>query len=1030
MEIQNDTYNKLLEFISECKKNKTYEFEARFMSQKKSIITEDNYIKVFEKFTFSRENNGLAFKYSLKNMLDIMIIRNINDEDFDNTRMTINDSDNIKKYWLNQDNTDIKKDFMEKEKLDKIDDKNFNIRYSLNNEVDKKNIMEKNINLLISNEMEKIFRLKNRYSIITDDNLFQIDLTSVKTGKGKNFKSSNTLKVAPNYEIEIEFIGHDTNISNQEIIKKLLTYINIILAILQNNNMLLKSSIIESVINSYKYLVNIKDNIFIAASPVTIHRVNIVKSDTNNNILNKYAVSLKADGERNFLIVLKSNGAENGKIFLFNNNFEVIDTGHVDENFAGSLIEGELVTHEYGKEFYAYDMLFHNGEDIRRKHLIGGDKQQGSRLGTLDIFMKSGSRKLASTFNEKNAVKISKKLCLFSILPDGSDIFKKVQEVWESRKISNFHVDGMIFTPITEYYPLKSGSWYSLFKWKPPNLNSIDFLIKTKKNDNKQDIKSPYIVVVNRPDGKKETYIQQYKIVKLYVSEKKFGLNNYNKKNYPVEFNPYDLDSENARAYNEAKIMIDEKEKMYATDPITGEVVEIFDDSIVEFAYDDSVEDYGFKWKPIRYRRDKTNLYKSGADVYGNNHNIAKDNFKSIKFPVSEEMILTGKVPLDTSGAISNGNLQINPNDDKQYWATFTGNDGKQMERYPYQNFHNLFIKTQLYTITSPAHFSGNSHIMVGKMLDLCSGKGVDITKIKKAHYAEVVGMDIDGKAIKFAQEFYQKRIPKPKPKAFYVRGDSSKLIWPEQATAFSESDKIYTKKYIPTKYYFDTISIQFCVHYFFKNEISLRTMMQNLNDNLKIGGYVIGTCFDGERINNSFTRTKSIEGKTSSKELLWKIDKAYTSKLSFSKTKPIYGKEIDVFVKTIGISHKEYLVSFNFLDSIMEAYGFSKVMIKPFEEYYNELMNNHNDGTFDEKEFEKIVDNAKNITEDEKRFSFLSSSFVYKKEKNSSDALLKKLIQLMEKEDKQKRSDDIVVEEVDGNLEHTIEDLEESGVV
>jgi mRNA (guanine-N7-)-methyltransferase len=1029
MEIESNNYNKLLEFITECKKNKTYEFEARFTAQKKNIITEDNYIKVFEKFTFSRENNGLAFRYSLKNMLDIMIIRNMSDEDFDNTRMTINDSNDIKKYWVDQNNTDVKKDFMEKEKLDKIDDKNFNIRYSLNNEVDKKEIMEKNINLLVSNEMEKIFRLKNRYSIITDDNLFQIDLTSVKTGRGKNFKVSNTLKSAPNYEIEIEFIGHDTSITNEEIIKKLLTYINIILAILQNNNILLKSPIVEKVVNYYKELVNIKDNSFIAASPVTIHRINVVKSDTNNNILNKYAVSLKADGERNFLIVLKSYGAENGKIFLFNNNFDVIDTGFVDESFAGSLIEGELVTHEYGKEFFGYDILFHNGEDIRRRHLVSNDKtgfKQMSRLESLDIFIKSNKRQIANMFNEKNTIKITKKLCLFSILPDGSDIFKKIEEVWESKKISNFHVDGMIFTPITEYYPLKSGSWYSLFKWKPPNLNSIDFLIKTKKNDIKQDIKSPFIVVVNRPDGKKETYIQQYKIVKLYVSEKKFGINNYNRKNYPVEFNPYDLDNANANSYNEAKIMIDEKEKMYANDPLTGEIVEIFDDSIVEFTYDDSVEDYGFKWKPIRYRRDKTNLYKGGADVYGNNHNVAKDNFKSIKFPVSEEMILTGKVPLDTGGVV---NSKINPNDDKQYWATFTGNDGKQMERYAYQNFHNLFIKTQLYNVTSPAHFIGNTHVMVGKLLDLCSGKGVDITKIKKAHYAEVVGMDIDGKATKFAQEFYQKRIPKPKPKAFYVRGDSSKLIWPEQATAFSESDKIYTRKYIPTKYYFDTISIQFCIHYFFKNEISLRTMMQNLNDNLKIGGYVIGTCFDGERINNSFNRTKSIEGKLPSKELLWKIDKSYTSKLLFSG-KPIYGKEIDVFVKTIGISHKEYIVSFNFLDSIMEAYGFSKVMIKPFEEYYNELMNGHNDGTFDAKEFEKIVENAKNITEIEKKFSFLSSSFIYKKEKNSPDSLLKKLIQLMEKESKEKRTNGIVVEDVNADLENAIEDLEESGII
>jgi hypothetical protein len=35
-----------------------------------------------------------------------------------------------------------------------------------------------------------------------------------------------------------------------------------------------------------------------------------------------------------------------------------------------------------------------------------------------------------------------------------------------------------------------------------------------------------------------------------------------------------------------------------------------------------------------------------------------------------------------------------------------------------------------------------------------------------------------------------------------------------------------------------------------------------------------------------------------------------------------------------------------------------------------------------------------------------------------------------MEKEDKEKRTDNIVVEEVDADLEHTIEDLEESGIV
>ena len=47
-------YNKLLNFISECKINKTYEFEVRFMSylNKKTMISEDNYKKVFENLFF------------------------------------------------------------------------------------------------------------------------------------------------------------------------------------------------------------------------------------------------------------------------------------------------------------------------------------------------------------------------------------------------------------------------------------------------------------------------------------------------------------------------------------------------------------------------------------------------------------------------------------------------------------------------------------------------------------------------------------------------------------------------------------------------------------------------------------------------------------------------------------------------------------------------------------------------------------------------------------------------------------------
>ena len=43
--------------------------------------------------------------------------------------------------------------------------------------------------------------------------------------------------------------------------------------------------------------------------------------------------------------------------------------------------------------------------------------------------------------------------------------------------MSTLPVDGYIFTPVDEPYP-KKPKWSTLLKWKPPELNSIDFAMK------------------------------------------------------------------------------------------------------------------------------------------------------------------------------------------------------------------------------------------------------------------------------------------------------------------------------------------------------------------------------------------------------------------------------------------------------------------------------------------------------------------------------------------------------------------------
>ena len=151
-------------------------------------------------------------------------------------------------------------------------------------------------------------------------------------------------------------------------------------------------------------------------------------------------------------------------------------------------------------------------------------------------------------------------------------------------------------------------------------------------------------------------------------------------------------------------------------------------------------------------------------------------------------------------------------------------------------------------------------------------------------------------------------------------------------------------------------------------------------------------------------------------------MKKIFKNKINFNDKKPNLGKQIDVFVKTIGNVWPEYLVNFEYLDKIMSEYGFSKIFVKPFKDFYEELQEGKNLMDLNNKDLEQHIKNIKDMSEEEKVFSFFSSSFMYKKEKNTPDSLLKKLMDLMEKRDKLRGKD---VYKVDKDTEHFIENME-----
>ena len=993
MELSPKSYDKLKQFIKKSKKENYLEFEINFNDQQ---IDQKKFESVFNKLTFSQNNNGLGLTKTIIQHLDIYL----KSENNSRSRMTILDEKAIKKYWLGIELDDSDFILEEKEKIEKYDDEDYHFRMNLSKEIPKETFLEKNISLLKANNTNKYYRLKNRYSIKSPDGLFTFDLTIVKQGFGSNFKQSKTLNSSPKFEIEIEFNNKkETKKDEETILKEFIQYIYLILSTLNDSNQLMSQVKMDEIIYEYERLVDVNknSNFFIAANPITLHKRNLIKSDEIKNIYNRYGVSLKADGERFFAYVNKL-----GIIYYFNNNKNVLFSGYSCKSYSQSLIEGELIVLENKKIFYAYDMLFSKGNDVRRKLLVSLRKKDESydekldgRYDMLNKFRKSKDFKEEKSIHQHDIIEFKIKPIKFSLKSDGSDIFEKSNELWSSRAQNEFEVDGMIYTPIYTHYPMKGGKWDYLFKWKPPHLNSVDFLVKFMKDENGVIINSPHIDNVKRIDKKVERQIKIYRTLELYVGGMNYEYNNKFKRMMstikPILYNPLRVENVELNENNSSKIFIDGSEKIYSFDPITKVKEEINDDTIVEFAYNVD-ESNGFQWTPIRVRHDKTNQYKEGKPMYGNNEKTANDIFISIKNPVTEEMITTGQVDISNDPMIG---------DNKSYWTALESTNENKKKRYPFQNFHNLYIKNQLFYISSPTFLHDYSSGQHGKILDGCSGKGVDIIKIRKANYAEVVGIEIDEIAVQHAQNYYKTSVSRPKPKAFYVRGDMSKLIFPNQSCAFTESGRIYTKKFIPNKHYFDTMCLMFCVHYFFKNEISLRTIIQNINDSLKINGYIIGTCFDGANLYKLLQNKSSISGKTFEGETMWKIDKAYKGRMAFGAKNANLGKEIDVFVQTIGYVHKEYLVNFAYFEKIMNEYGFEKIIIKPFEDFYNELKAGENIMNMDEQELSKMKGFIEKMSDVEKEFSFLSSAFIFKKVEHSSDSLFSKLVGLMEKEEK-----------------------------
>lgn len=966
-------------FVSKQLANTRNELEVRLFPQiPGQNITIDYYQfqRVLQRYTFEKDMGGFGLRKEFTTRL------NVSSNQSPDMRESVCGTNAVKIYWLTESINTIQKNTpeslsrMSKKRKDNIDISNYPIRISLSEEIEIES-KDEDYQFLNNKDFPKRYRLQNRISVFTEDELFRLDFTTVKTGEGKTFRQSRTLNAFPTYEIEIEYIGNQT-VSKDKIFQELIQNLGTLLIVYYDSPILITKSLERDVLDNYHLLIRKNERLrnsnrkssrdmnmaFIVANPRTLHRENCRDDPRTPNILRNYGVAYKADGVRMLLYVMPGDD-ENGGLFIFNNNFQVLPVGLKMSNWDNSVIEGEYIRDSH--TFWAYDMLYAKGLDIRNKPLESFNESQSSRLTYLKDFVKDLTEKVKPE-NAARTVTIKAKPHLFG---NGNEIFVRSRELWSKREAQPFHVDGLIFTPASDPYPDKIGTWDRLFKWKPPHLNTIDFLIETTKGTNNKDRLYPYIKLQTEEEKVRSTTadpITQYKILKLNVSGR---IEKYNRRTARLRA------SQGPVLFQEAKVPVNTEGKIIARDPLSGITQEIMDDTIVEFSYQENSD---FPWIPIRVRHGKTAQYRKTHNNFGNNERVARDIWRSIQVPVTAKMITSGEIPP--------------PSSENEVRYTRDQTDIVDQSRLPYQTFHTVYVKDQL--LRSVALEPPNPDRGAGYLIDFGSSRGGDLRRWKDIGYASVVGIDIDPDSVEQSTLRYERmQGDKDLFNVNFLCGDLTKLIFPNYESAcFITEEKTESKNWkelmklnLPQKYMFDVVSSQFVIHYSFVDELSLRTYFQNVTDNLRIGGYFVGTTFDGQRVYDALKRRKNISG-SKGKDKIWEITKLYGSK-KFISGKSNLGMVIDVYVSTIGIAHKEYLVSYPYMAEIAKEYGLELQQVTPFSEYWNEGV---------EIENKRLSTTIRAMSEAEKQFSFFFSSFAFKKITQAPETTYKKLVKLQRK--------------------------------
>lgn len=207
-------------------------------------------------------------------------------------------------------------------------------------------------------------------------------------------------------------------------------------------------------------------------------------------------------------------------------------------------------------------------------------------------------------------------------------------------------------------------------------------------------------------------------------------------------------------------------------------------------------------------------------------------------------------------------------------------------------------------------------------VLDLGCGKGGDLLKWDKGKVDHVILADIAATSIDQCKERYSKLERDRR------RGYSRDRVFTTEFFAADCTKEVISEKYKKKDIKLDLTSCQFAFHYSFESYEQADIMLKNACENLRVGGYFVGTTADSNKLVKRIKECKEADSFGNS---------VFNIKASSKDNFPLFGAKYMFYLEGV-VDCPEFLVHFPTMEALAAKYNMKLVWKKSFHEIFKEF--------------------------------------------------------------------------------------------